>query len=202
MGDQGQQPPPSRVPRLRDGTLVPPLPQSGMGFPNIPSPFATPRAVTYTGLKTTRYLFDYGRDFYETGIATINPPVIPFTTPSYQDNPRERPDLPELRPEDRQRRQRHRGRAAARRDGAAGHLHRLGAALGARRPTTAARPRASSSRSRRPQAERGATGDPRLSIEERYPTFADYQQGGAARINDMVKDRLLLCEDVQAEMRA
>ena len=30
----------SRVPRLRDGTLVPPLPQSGMGFPNIPSPFA------------------------------------------------------------------------------------------------------------------------------------------------------------------
>ena len=40
-----------------------------MGFPNIPG-------VTYTGLKTTRYLFDYGLHFYDTGIATINPPVI------------------------------------------------------------------------------------------------------------------------------
>ena len=75
---KGKKPPQSRVPKLRDGTLVPPLPQSGMGFPNIPSPFAdTPGPlVTYTGLKTTRYHFNYGLNFYETGIATINPPVI------------------------------------------------------------------------------------------------------------------------------
>ena len=45
-----------------------------MGFPNIPG-------VTYTGLKTTRYLFNYGPNFYETGIPTINPPVI---TPPYR----------------------------------------------------------------------------------------------------------------------
>jgi hypothetical protein len=35
------------VPRLADGTLVPPLPQARAGFPNIPG-------VTYTGLKSTR----------------------------------------------------------------------------------------------------------------------------------------------------
>src|SRR6266404_83775 len=74
----GTPPPASRVPRLSDGTLVPPLPQSGMGFPSIPG-------VTYTGLKTTRYLLDYGPGFYETGIATINPPVI--HPPTYEDNP-------------------------------------------------------------------------------------------------------------------
>ena len=49
----GQPPPAEQVPRLSDGTLVPPLPQSAVGFPDIPG-------VTYTGLKTTRYLLDYG----------------------------------------------------------------------------------------------------------------------------------------------
>ena len=51
-----RKPPESRVPMLKDGTLVPPLPQSGMGFPNIPSPFAdTPGPfVTYSGLKSFR----------------------------------------------------------------------------------------------------------------------------------------------------
>src|SRR5258708_2219937 len=85
--DEGRKPPHSRVPRLKDGTLVPPLPQSGMGFPNIPSPFADTGGpfVTYTGLKTTRYHFDYGLNFYDTGIATINPPTFPFLTPHYQD---------------------------------------------------------------------------------------------------------------------
>ena len=88
------------MPTLKDGTLVPPLPQSGMGFPMIPSPFAdTPTPfVTYTGLKTTRYLFDYGLNFYETGIATINPPTFPFTTPSYQDDPRNGPIYPSYVP--------------------------------------------------------------------------------------------------------
>jgi hypothetical protein len=49
-------PPPSSVPRLADGTLVPALPQSAMGFPTIPG-------VIYTGLKSTRYLLSYGPDF-------------------------------------------------------------------------------------------------------------------------------------------
>jgi hypothetical protein len=33
---QGVPPPPSRFPRISDGTLVPPLPQSAQGFPSIP----------------------------------------------------------------------------------------------------------------------------------------------------------------------
>src|SRR5262249_33679418 len=49
----GREPPASRVPRRSDGTLVPPLPQSGMGFPSIPG-------VTYNGVMTTGDLFDYG----------------------------------------------------------------------------------------------------------------------------------------------
>lgn len=77
---KGIQPPPSRVPRFSDGTLVPPLPQAGMGFPNI-------SGVTYTGLKTTRYLFNYGPGYYDGGpaggVASINPPMI---TPPYEDN--------------------------------------------------------------------------------------------------------------------
>jgi hypothetical protein len=85
---EGRKPPHSRVPKLSDGTLVPPLPQSRMGFPNIPG-------VTYTGLKTTRYLLDYGSNFYETGIATVNPPVI---TPPYQDNPANGPIYPSFVP--------------------------------------------------------------------------------------------------------
>ena len=67
---KGTKPPQSRVPKLRDGTLVPPLPQTKVRLSR-----HIPRRVTYTGLKTTRYQFNYGLNFYETGIATINPPV-------------------------------------------------------------------------------------------------------------------------------
>ena len=40
-----------------------------------------------------------------------------------------------------------------------------------RRRTTDAKARASASRSRRPKADRAGSGDPRPSVEERYPTF-------------------------------
>jgi hypothetical protein len=84
----GVSPPDSQVPRLRDGTLVPPLPQSRVGFPSIPG-------VTYTGLKTTRYRFNYGPNFYGTFVPTINPPVI---TPPYEDNPKNGPIYPSYVP--------------------------------------------------------------------------------------------------------
>jgi hypothetical protein len=64
----GTEPPASRVPRLADGTLVPSLPQSAMGFPNIPG-------VTYNGLMTSGDLFDYGMGF-EQGILTTVPPRL------------------------------------------------------------------------------------------------------------------------------
>ena len=80
--DDGRSPPASRVPRLDDGTLVLP---ADTGFPtNIPDPFKETLngKVTYTGLKTSRYRFDFGPGFYDAsnpatfGIPTIFPPVI------------------------------------------------------------------------------------------------------------------------------
>jgi hypothetical protein len=63
----GTEPPPSRVPRLRDGTLMPPLPASALGFPQIPG-------VNYIGVASVRELYDYGPGF-DRGIVSIWPPV-------------------------------------------------------------------------------------------------------------------------------
>ena len=63
----GQEPPLSQVPRLNDGTLVPPLPQSSVGFPEIPG-------VSYTGVASIRELYDYGPEF-DRGIISILPPA-------------------------------------------------------------------------------------------------------------------------------
>jgi hypothetical protein len=195
---EGRKPPRSRVPKLRDGTLVPPLPQAGMGFPDIPSPFTDGPGplVTYTGLKTTRYHFDYGHDFYETGIATINPPVFPFTTPSYQDNPGNGPIYPSFIPKtDRDGNDIAGVRLAdvtvpvatytgwALRRGV--HANDGCEAAGQFVPFA------------KTEAERG--NDPRPSVEARYPTFAVYHAKVRRALNDMVSDRLLLCEDAGTE---
>ena len=44
-------------------------------------------------------------------------------------------------------------------------------------------------------AERRAAGDPRLSLEERYPTHQDYVAKVTAAANSLVSRRLLLPED-------
>ena len=49
----------------------------------------------------------------------------------------------------------------------------------------------------RTKAERIASGDPRLSIEERYPTAEAYTAAAKQAIDDLVARRLLLQEDVQ-----
>src|SRR5947207_5982303 len=197
---QHKEPPHSRVPRLRDGTLVPPLPQSGMGFPNIPSPFADGPGplVTYTGLKTTRYHFDYGLNFYETGIATVNPPLFPFTTPSYQDNPGTGPVYPTFLPKT---------------DGDGNDI------AGVRLPDVtvpvatytgwALRRGAQASDGceasgqlipfAKTEADRAKTNDPRPSVALRYPAFADYHSKLRNALEQMVADRLLLCEDAATE---
>jgi len=198
---EGERPPRSRVPKLRDGTLVPPLPQSGMGFPNIPSPFAdTPGPfVTYTGLKTTRYHFDYGLNFYETGIATINPPVFPFTTPSYQDDPRNGPIYPSFIPKT----------DSDGNDIAGVRLPDVTVPLAtytgwALRRGAQANDGCEAAGQFIPfaktEADRAATGDPRPSVAERYKTFGDYHGKIVRAVEDMVEDRLLLCEDVEAQL--
>ena len=195
---EDRNPPRSRVPKLKDGTLVPPLPQSGMGFPNIPSPFADGPGplVTYTGLKTTRYHFDYGLNFYQTGIATINPPVFPFTTPSYQDDQRNGPIYPSFIPKT---------------DGDGNDI------AGVRLPDVtvplatytgwALRRGAQANDGceaagqfipfAKTEADRG--NDPRPSVAARYKTFADYHGKVRSALERMVSDRLLLCEDAGTE---
>ena len=184
-----REPPESRVPRLRDGTMVPPLPQWRVGFPNIPG-------VTYTGLKTTRYLLDYGPDYYTLGIPTINPPVI---KPPYEDNPANGPIYPSYVP-------------TTDRDGndiAGVRLVDVTVPVAtytgwALRSGPQANDGCESNGQMIPfaktKADRQASGDPRLSVEERYPRFRRYYDRVVAAIRDMVEDRLMLCEDASSEL--
>jgi hypothetical protein len=44
-----------------------------------------------------------------------------------------------------------------------------------------------------------ASGDPRRSVEERYPSFGAYYSNVIRAIDGLVKDRLMLCEDADVE---
>ena len=183
-----KKPPQSRVPRLHDKTLVPPLPQAGMGFPSIPG-------VTYTGLKTTRYLLDYGPHYYDTGIPTVNPPLI---TPPYEDNPHNGPIYPSFIPKTD-----HDGN-----DIAGVRLVDVSVPIATYTGwALRAGPQANDGCESagqfipfpRTKADRLASGDPRPSVAERYPTFEQYQHRVAHAIREMVEDRLMLCEDTASE---
>ena len=180
--------PASRVPRLADGTLVAPA-QSSVGFPNIPG-------VTYTGLKTTRYLFNYGPTYYTNGIPTINPPLI---APPYEDNPANGLIYPSFVP-----------RADSDGNDIAGiRLPDVTVPLAtytgwALRSGVWANDGCESSGQYIPfaatAAARGATGDPRPSVAERYPRFSTYQVAVINALDDLVHDKLMLCEDVPAQI--
>lgn len=53
----------------------------------------------------------------------------------------------------------------------------------------------------RTRAEREATGDPRLSLEERYGNHATYARAVAAAVQDLVRERLLLRADAEEIIR-
>jgi Alpha/beta hydrolase domain len=182
-------PPPSAVPRLADGTLVPPLPQSGVGFPRIPG-------VTYTGLMSTRYFFNYGPDFYRTGIMAINPPAI---KPPVFNNKENGPIYPSYVPKT---------------DADGNDLS------GVRLPDVTVPLATYTGWSLRsgPQANDGCeaagqyipfaktkadrtnSGDPRLSVEERYPSLSAYSSAVEKAIDDMIAKRLMLPEDKQSNL--
>jgi hypothetical protein len=170
----GSPPPPSRVPRRADGTLVPPLPQEAVGFPDIPG-------VTYNGVRHTGDLFFFGPR-YERGIIDVFPPLllgspypalVPRTDADGNDIAGIRlPDVAvplatytgwNLRPSG---------------DGcdAAGMVIPFA----------------------RTRAERLAKGDPRPSLEERYPDHASYVRAVADAADRLVRERLLLPEDARA----
>src|SRR5258708_2576276 len=183
---RGIEPPHSQVPKLRDGTLMPPMPQDGVGFPHIPG-------VTYTGLKTTRYRFNYGPNFYRTFVPTINPPVI---TPPLEDNPANGPIYPSYVPKTDQ-------------DGSdiAGiRLPELVVPLATYtgwglRSGVWANDGCEASGQYIPfaatAAARAIAGDPRLSVQERYPSYGFYRTQVILAVDKLVRDRFLICDDAQ-----
>jgi hypothetical protein len=184
---QGTAPPASMVPRLADGTLVSPMPQQAQGFPRIPG-------VTYTGLKSTRYLLNYGPHYYETGIMTVNPPVI--SQPMF-DNPKNGPIYPTYVPKT----------DADGNDVAGVRLPDVTVPL-ATYTGWALRSGAQSNDGcegtgqmiafAKTKADRLASGDPRLSIEERYASADAYAAAARKAIDDLVTKRYMLREDVDA----
>ena len=186
--DKGIAPPPSQVPKLSDGTLVRPLPQSGMGFPTIPG-------VTYTGLKSTRYLLNFGPRFTgQGGIKDNNPPT---TAVPLEDNPAIGPIYPTFVPKT----------DADGNDIAGIRLPDVTVPLAtyagwSLRSGVWANDGCEGSGQSVPFPQtkdaRLASGDPRLSIQERYGSFAGYYFSLLFAINDMVGRRFMLAEDAPA----
>ena len=174
----GTEPPASRLPRVADRTLVPPLPQTGQGFPQI-------RGIKYNGRMHTGDLFDYGPRSAE-GILTVLPPRLvgtpyPALVPKADSDGNDiagirLPDV--VVPLATYTGWNLRAMPAGGDDGCDSFGQQVDFA--------------------RTKAERIANADPRPSLEERYPSHADYVNAVAAVANGLARDRLLLDEDVQA----
>jgi hypothetical protein len=181
---QGIAPPPSELPRIAGGTLVANKPQSAVGFPEIPG-------VQFTGLKSTRYLLNYG-PLFDQGIMTINPPVMgqPFF-----DNPANGKIYTTLVPKT----------DADGNDIAGVRLPDVAVPLAtytgwSLRAAANGGPDGCEGSGQmipfaKTKAERIASGDPRRSIEERFPTFSMYMLARADAINKLADRRLLLSDD-------
>jgi len=176
----GKEPPPSRVPRVSDGTLVPPLPQSAVGFPEIPG-------VTYTGVASVRELYDYGPEF-DRGIISILPPaatgrayptLVPKVTADGIDTAGIQ--LPDI-------------------------AVPLGTYTGWNLMVSAPKDECTAMGSFIPFAttktQRLVAGDPRPSLEERYVTHSRYVQAVETVAERLVAERLLLPEDSSAYIEA
>ena len=169
----GTEPPPSRLPRRADGTLVP---VADLKFPRIPG-------VRFTGVMTTGDLFDYGGALHS-GILTVLPPkllgspypvLVPQTDADGNDVAGIRfPDI---------------AVPLATYTGWSVRQPAFGGddlcdAIGQRIPFA------------RTTAERLSAGDSRLSIEERYSTPDAYLRAVTHSATTLRNERLLLEEDV------
>jgi hypothetical protein len=178
----GTEPPPSRMPRRSEGTLVAPIPRDSVGFPEIPG-------VTYNGRLHTGDLFDFGPGF-EQGILSVVPPRL-VGTPYPALVPRTDADgndvagirLPEV---------------AAPTATYTGWGLRA-APAGGNEGCDAAGQKIDFLKTR---AERLAAGDPRLSIEERYPSHESYVSAVTRSASELRDQRLLLDDDVARYIQA
>ncbi|MBP6773883.1 MAG: hypothetical protein KA154_12855 [Gemmatimonadaceae bacterium] len=174
----GTQPPASAYPRVSDGTLVPAT-AAAMGWPAIPN------APSPDGVVNPVLDYDYGASFRyndNSGVITTSPPTVKRVIPTL---------VPKVDVD---------GNEIA---GVRSLLMRMplgtytgwnpipsGALKGRERSLAAGYvPFA------RTKAERLASGDPRLSIEERYASPFAYYTTAVAQTQDLVRQRLLLPED-------
>jgi hypothetical protein len=187
----GTPPPPSRYPTLRgsksERNLVPPT-KAAMGFPTIPGvPAWAP-----TGLINPVLDYDFGPEFDYTdasGVQTVMPPLVKQVIPALV--PRVDPDGNELG-----------GVPVVLRDAPLGtylgwnitaagfHKDKICNYAGGMIPFA------------KTQAERLATGDPRLSLQERYGDHAGYVAAVAAAAARAVAEGFLLQADADALIAA
>ncbi|HEX3763445.1 MAG TPA: alpha/beta hydrolase domain-containing protein [Kofleriaceae bacterium] len=181
------EPPASRLPRRFNGTLVPSLPQRGVGFPAIPG-------VRYTGRMSTGDLFDFGRKFddgvldFSTHGGTIVSPVVASPYPVFVPaTDADGNDAAGVRFPD----------VAVPLATYTGYGFRAGPsspdlcdAFGQMIPFANTR------------ADRSAAGDPRPSLEERYPSHQAYVDRVHAAARALAAERFLLDEDVDRFVQA
>ena len=178
-----REPPENRIPRVRDGTLVPPLPQAKQGFPDIEIPGVT---VPYNGVLHTGDLLDFGPRFDDEGIMDILPPIV--TTPYPALVPKTDADgndiagvrMPEI--------------AAPLATYTGWNLRANGNGDGCDASGTKIN-FATTPSTRSP-------GDPRKSILERYPTHQVYVDAVTQAVQKLQKDGFLIDEDAQAYIDA
>ena len=180
--DQGVEPPPSRYPRVENGTLVP-LDEYLETFPRIPG------AEITTALNEST-LLDFGPEFgSEGGFLTRLPPSLgptyPVLVPTSDADGLNNVGIRPL--EVRVPLGTNAGwnvRAEGRREG------NLCGLTGSFWPFAKTR------------AERLASGDPRLSLEERYQTHQGYVDAVKRATEDLVRERFLLPVDAERFVRA
>jgi Alpha/beta hydrolase domain len=171
----GTAPPADRMPRVADGTLAPPLPQEASGFPRIPG-------VVYNGVHHTGDLWDFGPDFDKGFVSVLPPRLVGMPYPVFV--PKADADgndiggvrLPEV------------AVPVATYTGWALRAEGLDGCDAAGQKIAFARTR----------AERLAAGDPRPSLEERYPDHGAYVSAVTRAAQALRAERFLLDEDVAA----
>ena len=170
---RGTPPPASRFPRSGDGTLVSPLPKTGQGFPDIPG-------VNYTGLVNELCELDYSQQ---------PPRPIPghdylLLVPKVDADGNE---IAGIRSPDV---------AVPLGTRTGWNIRGAGFAQGALMIVGSFIPFAATAK------ERLAKGDPRLSLEERYPSHQHLVKAVARAAAELQKERLLLAEDVERYIAA
>jgi hypothetical protein len=175
----GKAPPADRMPRRADGTLVPPLPQETSGFPHIPG-------VIYNGVHHTGDLFDFGPDFNKGYLSVLPPKLVSTPYPVFvPKTDADGNDIAGVRVPDVAVPVATYTGWALRADGLDGCD-----AAGQKIPFA------------KTKAARLAAGDPRLSLEERYPDHAAYVTAVTGAAQALENERFMLPEDVTRTVAA